>query len=302
MGGGRALIGVTALVAACSFDSGGPGGGGAIDGGDGVTDASPDAAVARAVHVLVTEVKTGPDDLEFIEIWNPTCEDVDLTNYYLADEPTYPLAPSWAASRPMPAAANAVVRFPPGEMLVRGAVAVVARDGTAFAAEFGAAARFALINPGTATPMEFVAYRSTPDMVLANTGESIALFEWDGASDLVRDVDIVVAGEAPAESHQLIGKQVLAPRGVDGPDDDDILTLYLPDGASLPAMRMRDATEGSYERVALEGEYEAASGGNGVEGHDETSEDTRNTWEQEVGSTPTPGELPETLAVSCVGQ
>lgn len=298
MGGGRALLGVVALSAACSFDAGGPSG---SDGGGGVIDAAaPDAARLRFVHLLLTEVKAGPDPLEFIEIWNPTCEDVDLTNYYLADEPTYPLLPSWGASRPMPAALNAVLRFPPGEILASGAVAVVARDSLAFASEYGGPPRFGLLNAGDSA-MEFIAYRSTPDMILANTGEVVALFEWDGASDLVRDVDVVVAGEAPGDGHQLVAKQLLAPRGVDGPDGDDSLTPYLPDDASLPAMRARDATTGSYHRIAFEGEFEAASGGNGMEGHDETSEDTRNTWEQEPDTPPTPGELPAELSVSCVG-
>ena len=264
-------------------------------------DAAPDARQFTAVHLLLSEVKSGPDSLEFIEIFNPTCSDVDLTTYYLADEPTYPLAPSWGTSRPMPGTLNAVVRFPPGEILASGAVAVVARDSLAFAAEYGALPRFGLLNAGESA-MEFIAYRSMPDMILANTGEVVTLFEWDGESDLVRDIDIVVAGEAPATSHQLIAKQVLAPRGVDGPDGDDALTPYLPDGASLPFMQVRDATDGSYERVAFEGEYEAASGGNGMEGHDETSEDTRNTWEQVPASTPTPGEVPASLAVSCIGQ
>jgi uncharacterized protein len=287
------------LSAACSFDARGPSGSDA--GGGAIDAAAPDAARPPSVHLLLTEVKAGPDSLEFIEIWNPTCEDVDLTNYYLADEPTYPLVPSWGASRPMPAGLNAVLRFPPGEILASGAVAVVARDSLAFASEYGSVPRFGLLNAGD-TAMEFIAYRSMPDMILANTGEVVALFEWDGTSDLVRDVDVVVAGEAPGDGHQLVAKQLLAPRGVDGPDGDESLSTYLPDGASLPAMRARDAADGSYQRIAFEGEYEAASGGNGVEGHDETSEDTRNTWEQEPGSAPTPGEVPEALSVSCLGQ
>lgn len=283
-------------LTACAFDPGGTSG--SPDASH--PDATPDAQQLTAVHLLLSEVKSGPDLLEFIEIFNPTCTDVDLTNYYLGDEPTYPLAPSWGTSRPMPGTLNAVVRFPPGEILASGAVAVVARDSLAFAAEYGGVPRFGLLNAGSSA-MEFIAYRSEPDMVLANTGEVVALFEWDGESDLVRDVDIVIAGEAPTTSHQLIAKQLLAPRGVDGPDVDDALTTYLPDGASLPLMEARDATEGSYQRIAFEVEYEAASGGNGFEGHDETSEDTLSTWEQEPGTAPTPGEVPETLSVSCVG-
>jgi hypothetical protein len=294
----KAEVVLFGALSACSFDPSGT--------SAGPTDAAPADGAPDAqrqvlpVHLLLTEVKSAPDALEFIEIYNPTCTDVDLTNYYLGDEPTYPLAPSWGTSRPIPGTLNAVLRFPPGEILAAGAVAVVARDAIAFAAEYGALPRFALLNGGE-TAMEFIVYRSTPDMILANTADVVVLFTWDGMGDLVRDVDIVVAGDAPTTRHELLAKQVLAPRGVDGPDEGDAPTAYLPDGASLPAMQARD-TEGSYERIAFEGEYEAASGGNGLEGHDETSEDTRNTWEEEPGTMPTPGEVPESLSVSCLGQ
>lgn len=36
-----------------------------------------------------------------------------------------------------------------------------------------------------------------------------------------------------------------------------------------------------------------------MDGHDETSEDAGMTWEQEVGTVPTPGEVPEWLVVDC---
>jgi hypothetical protein len=296
-----ALLAVAAMAAACSFDSSavsGGDGGATIDAG---VDGSPDAMVTPGDHVLLTEVKTAPDRLEFIEIYNPTCSDVDLSTYYLTDQPTYPLLPSWGDSPPLPGLLNAVVRFPADTVLASGAVTVVARDGAAFAAEFGLVARFALLNPGGSEQMEFIVYQTEPDMVIANSGDPIALFEWDGESDLVRDVDVVMAGEAPATARRVVAKQDLAPEGVDGPDADTIGTLYLPDAASLPPMAARNAIDGSYQRIAFETGFEIASGGNGLEGHDETSEDTTTTWEQEPGSQPTPGEVPQSLSVSCIG-
>ena len=49
----------------------------------------------------------------------------------------------------------------------------------------------------------------------------------------------------------------------------------------------------SYKRIALEGLNEIP-GANGEFGHDETSEDTRATWEQTY-SPPTPGEVHPSL-------
>jgi hypothetical protein len=66
-------------------------------------------------------------------------------------------------------------------------------------------------------------------------------------------------------------------------------------------MLVRDAPTGSYERIAFEGFREIGEGGNGIEGDDETSEDIRATWEQEVDTTPSPRELPESLMVDCDG-
>ena len=301
-GRGLALVGITALAGACSFDSSGLAGG---DGGaavDAAVDgAPPDAVVTRGAHVLLTEVKTGPDTLEFVEIYNPTCVDVDLSDYYLSDDPAYSLLPSWGEPAPDLGEVDAVVRFPAGAVLEARAVAVVARSGTAFETGFGRPADYALSSPGGAARMLFVAQGDQPNMTISADGEPVTLFTWDGESDLVRDVDMVIAGEAPVAGHQLVPKQVLSPDGVDGPDGDDTASRYRDDEATLPSMTARDANSGSYARIVFEDPFETADGGNGVVGHDETSEDTRTTWEQDVGSSPTPGEVGASLQVDCGG-
>lgn len=287
------------LLAACRFEP--TGGAGNLP--DAATSDGPsgvDAQPGGQAHLVLSEIKSGPNEIEFIEIYNPTCADVDLSSYHLTDEPTYGLLPAWSSPPPPPGFANAVVRFPAGSNLGSGQAAVIARDGVAFEAAFGVTAPFALVNMGGSAPMEFIAYHPSPDMIIANAGDPIVLFEWDGERDLVRDVDIAIAGSAPTDERELQSKHELAESGIDGPDGDDVASLYLPDSISIPAMAAGDSA-GSYQRIAFEGEFEAQSGGNGIGGHDETSEDTRNTWEQEPDTTPTPGEVPEALAVSCIG-
>jgi hypothetical protein len=302
VGRGLALAGIAALAGACSFDRTAAGGGGddggvvvRVDGGP------PDAVVTRGSHLLLTEVKTGPDTLEFIELYNPTCTEQDLSDYYLSDDPAYSLLPSWGEPAPDLGEVDAVVRFPSGAVLAAGAVAVVARSGTGFEAGFGLAPDYALTSPGGAAPMLFVAHGDQANMTISADGEPITLFQWDGASDLVHDVDMVVAGEAPDAGHQVVPKQVLSPGGVDGPDGDEMASQYQEDQGTLPAMLARDANSGSYARIVFEDDFEAAEGGNGVGGHDETSENTRTTWEQDVGSMPTPGEVGASLAIDCAG-
>ncbi len=296
VGRGLALVVLAALAGACSFDSS------AVSGGDGGVDAgSPDATVTRGAHVLLTEVKTGPDTLEFIEIYNPTCVVVDLSDYYLSDDPAYSLLPSWGDPTPDLGEVDAVVRFPEGSVLAPRQVAVIARSGTAFETGFGSPPDYALTTPGGAAEMLFVAQGDQANMTISADGEPVTLFQWDGASDLVRDVDMVVAGEAPVAGHQVVPKQVLSPDGVDGPDGDETSSQYQDDEATLPAMEARDANSGSYARIVFEDTFEIATGGNGIVGHDETSEDTQTTWEQDPGSSPTPGEVGPSLQVNCGG-
>ena len=296
------VIGSATLAGGCRFDPSGVSG---TDGGaqlDAANDGAPlDATVTRGAHVLLTEIKTGPDTLEFIEIYNPTCVEQGLSDYYLSDDPAYSLLPSWSDPPPNLGNMDAVVRFPAEATLAPRQVVVIARSGTAFETEFGQAPDYALVSPGSATPMVFVAHGDQRNMTISANGEPITLFEWDGVSDLVRDVDMVVAGEAPIAGHQVVPKQVLSPEGVDGPDGDDISSQYRDDEATLPSMEVRDANSGSYSRIVFEDAFEIATGGNGVADHDETSENTRTTWEQDPGSNVTPGTIGESLDVDCGG-
>ena len=302
-----ALVGLIACEA-CGFDSSGAGA--ARDGGPFIDAAPHDAGAPDAAmrplpsHLLLTEAKTNPILLEFVEIYNPLCEPIDLSSYYLTDVPSYPLMPSWADTPPVLDHQDAVLQFPLAATIGPNQVAVIARDGVAFEAAYGFVATYAIRNVGTSMALRFVAAGDTLDMALRNEGEPIALFVWDGASDLVTDVDMVFAGDAPAAGDDVEAKQAVAPGGVDGPDRDMLATVYLADAATLPAALLRDTgasmLTGAYQRVATEAGDEVAEGGNGVGGHDETSEDTRVTWEQDVGTAPTPGAVPAALRVPCV--
>jgi hypothetical protein len=304
---GAALIGLLACEA-CGFDPSGAGS--ARDGGPVVDGAPPDGAAVDAApppppsHLLLTEAKTNPILLEFVEIYNPLCETVDLSGYHLADVPIYPLVPSWGDTPPVLAHQDAVLQFPAGATIGPNQVAVIARDGVAFEAAYGDVATYAIRNVGTSMAMRFIAAGDTLDMAVRNEGEPITLFIWDGASDLVTDVDMVFAGDVPAAGDDVEAKQAVAPGGVDGPDRDVIATGYLAEAATLPAALLRDTgasmISGAYQRVAAEGAHEGAEGGNGVDGHDETSEDTLATWEQDRNTVPTPGVVPDALRQACV--
>jgi hypothetical protein len=127
------------------------------------------------------------------------------------------------------------------------------------------------------------------DPVLTNAGEAIALFYWDGAGDLVADVDLVHAG-VPTAANQLTTKTGLA---IDGPDLNGETATYGADAFTLGVMDAEAGVDFSHKRIAPEGAAEVQEDkGNGIYGHDETSEDIAQTWDNSATFTaPTPGEI-----------
>lgn len=269
---------------------------------DAAVDAMIDAPPAVTGHLLITEVKTVGSS-EFIEIWNPTTATVDLRNYYLTDLNTYWQLPAHVAGNVTLTAdaSDFLSRFPVGATLAPNAVITIAFDGAAFVAP---TTGFPTVTPTYtiqemttgATAMETVLFGATnPNPGLTNTGEIVVLFAWDGASDNVKDVDIVLAG-TPTSA----GNDVAAKSAVDGPDADSTTTAYATDLLTITDLTVTDGTAPSlksYKRIARETDREIQTGtGNGITGDDETTEMTVLTWDQRAMGAEytdaTPGVIP----------
>lgn len=238
-----------------------------------------------SAHLLVTEVGYDPVDetsptAEFVEILNPDASSVSLADVWLAgDEDAYP----YLVNGPVASITlnNFLYRFP-AATLGPGEVAVVCQDSDAFLAEHiaGGLAGF-LAQPGTPKLFEVTqdgAGDGVPDMIpwgsnpsgtlsMANNGECVGLVTWDGTGDRVADLDWVCW----LTTTFIPDKDVDYPLGIDGPDADHESSWFFEDRASgAPAP---DAPQGSaIHRTAVNEPGEIASGGNGVTGHDETSE------------------------------
>ncbi len=247
--------------------------GGAIDG--------PNPIVAS---LTLTEVVLAPTTGELIELLNPTASAVDLGTYYLSDTPGYFKLPA-GASMVGADATDFVARFPAGATLGPGAVATVALD---------TAANFTTTYPGVAPTYSIasgtmIVLTAGTAPTLTNAGEPVILFQWNGVSDKVTDVDIMVAG-TPSAANALVAKTA-----VDGPDADSTATAYAADALTIPT-QSAPAAGRSTKRLALESAAtETQSGGNGVSGHDETSEHTDTTWDSAAYTAPTPGTVPAAL-------
>jgi Lamin Tail Domain len=255
---------------------------------DAAVDAVPiDGPPPVITSLLLSEVVLAPTGGELVEIVNPTAAAVDLSTYYIADAPNYWKLPAGIAAV---AADNTdfVARFPAGATVAAHGVVTVAID---TAANFTVAYPTMTATYSIASATMVVVSMGT-GATLTNAGEPIALFFWDGASDKVTDVDLMVAG-TPTAANLFSNKSALM---VDGPDVDTIATAYSTDANTLPSQTAPGSGK-STKRLALESTaVETQTGaGNGVAGHDETSELLNTTWDMAAYTIPTPGQVPMAL-------
>ncbi len=234
-------------------------------------------------HLLISEIGTSPAEGEFIEIYNPTTAAVDLTNYYLSDNATYhriaagmPFAPPLATPE-----TDFLAQFPAGTMLPAGGVIVLATV-TGFEGKFSkcpdfmlSATPFTCVSGGTAKAMVVPTNGAIGTMVgLSNSREMVVLFSWMPGTTKVQDVDYVTWGDMfDAETRM----------------DKTAVTGYSADTAAAsqkfaPAPNVNE----SIERCGPTAEpAEKATGGNGIMGHDETSESLDVSFK--IQAAPSPG-------------
>jgi hypothetical protein len=256
-------------------------------GGDdgGITDAAPPASSP----ILLSEIAVTPNPAEMIEIVNTSNEMVDLSTYYLSDSGNYyrlPIQPTQTAVD----STDFIVKFPNGAQIPGHGVITVAIDMPAnFMTTYGVLPSFSLVDGSMTT----IAANGAPN--LTNGGEPVILFQWDGQSDLVHDVDIMLVGVAAGANGLRDKSRALQ----DGVDPGTQQSQYAADANSIKPQAAAPGNGVSTKRLQLEGAHEVHAGtGNGQAGDDETSEDTAMTWDGTAGhafTAPTPGDVPPEL-------
>lgn len=238
-------------------------------------DASIDAAPGDTRHLLLTEIALA--GTEFIEILNPTSQTVDLSNYYLSDNGNYFSLP---IGQPVLGSGDFVARFQTGKTIAPGAVITVAiGTAAAFNATYGSQPTYSLKDHTIATVY------SSGTVSLTDAGEIIVLFQWDGMSDLVYDVDMMLAGASSVGANGLVSKSGLG-QGASN---------YAADENTIAPQASSPGSGKSTKRIASETGNETQDGtGNGITGDDETSEDTSTSWDSTF-TAPTPGVVPPGL-------
>lgn len=239
--------------------AGGAGGGGAGGGGD------------AADHLVISEVAVTPNAAEFIEIYNPGNGAVDLSDYWLADNSAYHTITSgdpWAPEGTP--GSDFAAKFPDGASLAGGARIVIGTHPD-YSTQYNACPTYFIAEApvecmsADVPVLEVLATVGgdplEPGTLLSNSREMLVLFRWDGVVDSnVEDVDYVTWGDEfedvtridktgigtyAADTARAMQKPALAPFGMNSIE-------RCPDGVEVG---------------------EKSAGGNGITGHDETSED-----------------------------
>ena len=222
----------------------------------------------QADHIIFSEIVLTPSDGEYVEITNPTAADIDLSDYYLTDATdnasgkVYYKLPSgtdyWSGS-----GFDFICRFPTGYLLAAGSsIKVSLRDNDSYVSTFGEPADLALDND----MLDVVDGANTKGTAAArkldNSSEMLVLFYWDGSSSRVKDVDYLLWGD---------NSFAIDKSGVSGYQSD---TPVL----SQSYMSIHTTNEKLIRAATLGEGIETQAGGNGITGHDETSEPLSETW------------------------
>jgi len=237
-------------------------------------------------HLLLTEICVSGTENEFIEIYNPTSETVDLENYYLTDAvyntQGYWLVPAGNLSQATVGGGGFVDfhgRFPNGSQILPGEALTISMAGsTVFAEAWGVAPDFEVLEDGASAdgvpdlveifPGSLIGDPATGGFAtLTNGAEIVVLYYWDGVTPLVTDVDMFFWGSSTSARVDKTGVSVNG-------------STYMADTplASQDEFMPVHDFGGSYERLDPSEGTETLLGGNGPLGHDETSENLSGTW------------------------
>jgi cysteine-rich repeat protein len=232
-----------------------------------------------ADHLLITEVVTRPGSAEMIEIMNPTQSSVSLSDYFVSDSHLYYKVTTGAFTTA--SGSDFAARFPEGSTIEPGQYRVVSLanasgGSTSFAATYGKLPDFEMrptangaiddpVVPNMRSAQATTSIGSSAS--LTDGGEPVVLFRYAGGP-LVSDVDYLFYG-VPSASNPVVDKTAVTVGDV----------AYATDtGAAAQHAIGAPGESGSIHRCFYAETGESRSSGNGVTGHDETSEDPRATF------------------------
>ncbi len=235
-------------------------------------------------HLLISEVMV-PSSTDagkaFIEIYNPSTSDLDLSSVYLSNSKAYYQVVAGVYSSKN---SDFLVKFPTGASIPGKGTRTVVLDGTAFSSAYTAVPDFEIAANNNDIP-DMTILQTGDNLKLETSGGMIILFKWDGQTDLVQDVDYMPWGFFKTNWMDKSGVTI------DGPDTNSDASAYLTDLAtgSQKGIASLDGIQ-SLQRNGIQETDEITAGGNGLSGHNEATENWQSSF---VASVPSPGSFSE---------
>ncbi len=252
-------------------------------------DVADHLIVSEVVQLSTTDPRR-PACSEFIEIHNPTGSAIDLSDVYLTDGTfTTNNVGYWRIAEPGADGTTAGggtfsdfhARFPDGAVIAAGDTIVISIEGSdKYETAYSRLPDFELYEDGDAPDGVPEMVEAFPGAInagdlaggtnlptLTDTSESVVLYRWNGATNLVADLDYMRWGTTTSV---IVDKTGVTIGG----------EAYQPDtAAGSQQVAPLTSTQGqSMMRVSADEGTETLSGGNGATGHDETSENLATTW------------------------
>jgi endonuclease I len=244
--------------------------------------------------LVISELAVTPTEGEFIEVHNKGNDTIDLSDVYLTDATYtpdetfyYKIVEGGGGGGGF---SDFFAKFPSGASIAPGEYQTIALNGsTDFQSTYGVQPTYELYEDAASPDSIDDMLEARPGSIAGqgglsggqNDGEVLILFYWDGTTDLVQDLDYLVWGD----KWEGVNKSGQA---IDGPDGDTDNSTYLTETpvANQAAINVNAHNNGnSWQRIDMTEGAEAQSGGNGINGSDETSENTDFTFGED---TPTP--------------
>ncbi len=251
---------------------------------------APPEPIVDVLPVLINEIVVTPTGGEFVELYNPNYDIVDLTDYYLTDA-TYANGGAYyynittGADYGGGSSGDFHARFPAGTEMGPGEYLTVAMSGSdAFFTEYGVYPDLELwedevlpLRDDIPDMLEAVAGSINGQGGLTNGDEVIIVYYWDGVTDLVSDSDYLLWNDDGTVPNEAVDKTGVTIGSSTYADDTPIANQDMGESPGYGfSLNRIDVLEGT----------ETLTGGNGITGHDETSENTSATFALGV---PSPG-------------
>ena len=225
-------------------------------------------------HLVFSRISITPTESEFVSIYNPTNDEINLSNYYITDsnidENLYYNLPSganfWSSDQGQ-TAFDFLARFPDINIAPNDSLTLSFQSRDTFNSYYS-------FNPDLSIYEDMIDLGGTiscswsencPDNfeLLHDNSEVLILFYWDGDnSSTIKDVDYFLWGG----NNHAIDKSSIIGYQDDTPIEDQ-------------QFQLAHGIDSTFIRIDLEEGLENHSGsGNGIFGDDETSENLLNTW------------------------